>query len=263
MMTVLSGPVNADLQGEDCQMKLAEMRRSKAELLSSRAIVAVLPIGAVEQHSRHLPLGTDAMVATAVAERLEAAITDDVVLMPTLWYGASGHHTGFSGTVSVGTDPLVATATAAVRSLAATSGVHRFLILNGHGGNQPAVRVIVERLRDELPEATVWGLDYWDAAFAELEAQGQARPTGMGHADHSETSLVLAVRPDLVELSTMAADGFRDGLPAWVHTTAGFRDRTAHGGVGDPAGASAESGNQLLDAAITRLQALVRTLQDT
>jgi creatinine amidohydrolase len=142
-------------------MKLAEMLRPTAEPLADGAVVAVLPTGAVEQHSRHLPLGTDAMLATAVAERLEVALPDDVLLMPTLWYGASGHHAGFSGTVSVGTDPLVTTASAALRSLSATSGIRRFIIVNGHGGNQPAVRVIVERLRDELPEITVWGLDYW------------------------------------------------------------------------------------------------------
>lgn len=230
-------------------MKLIELRSDEADF-GAAAPVALLPLGAVEQHSRHLPLGTDSLIVEAVAEGVEARMPKKVLLMPTIRVGASDHHLAMPGSVSVGSRAIADAAARHVLSLADSTGLTRFVLLNGHGGNQPAVRLAIETIHAHAPGIHVFGFDYWSAMFDRLDADSVGRPGAMGHADHIETSILLAVRPDLVRLELAVADGYADRLPAFVATSAGIPDRTAHGGVGDPRGATRAHGEQYLAAAV-------------
>ena len=208
-------------------------------------VLAVLPIGSIEQHARHLPLGTDALAAEAVAEHLEALAPDRVLLLPPVPYGASDHHRAFPGTVSIGTETLGLLVHRVVLSLVETTGLSRVLILNGHGGNVPAMRWALERLASDAPNLSVWGISYWDALFAALRVQNDGPAGSMGHADRHETSIILAVNSELVAPNPVA-DRLLDGLPDWVFSSRGFDERTENGGVGDPFGASVEEGRRFL-----------------
>lgn len=240
-------------------MILHELSSSAAER-APKDVVVLIALGAIEQHSTHLPLGTDALIVDDVARTVEARLSESVVLAPTLWIGASDHHLTMSGTASIGTDALVATATEIISSLSGSSGWTRFVLLNGHGGNQPAVRVIIEHARRSHPHVHVWGFDYWEAAFAHLDRNHVVRPSAMGHADHIETSILLARRPDLVDIAAATPDAYGDGLPPWVHSSLGIPERTAHGGVGDPTAASATFGSAFFDAAVASTVDTIRNL---
>lgn len=223
--------------------------------------IAVLPLGAVEQHSHHLPLGTDSLIVSAVSAAVESRRASAVVLLPTMWIGASNHHLEMDGSVSIGTSAVIASITTAALSLARSTGIKKFLLLNGHGGNQPAVSAIIEHLAEQLSGALCWGLNYWDAMFSELDNRDVSRPASMGHADEIETSLVLRLHPSLVAMHLASADGYTDGLPSWVQTSRGIPDRTAHGGVGDPTQGSAERGQVYLEAAVDGVVRMVDELR--
>ncbi|MGH7105099.1 MAG: creatininase family protein, partial [Acetobacteraceae bacterium] len=237
-------------------MKLVELRSPAAADTSEFA--AIVPMGAVEQHSTHLPVGTDAMITTAVCEAVEARLPGSSVLLPTFWYGASGYHEIYAGTASVGTAPLVASITAMLGSVFRSTGIRRYLLVNGHGGNQPAVRLVLEQAQRELTEAIVWGLDYWDAMFTVLDAANVSRPAEMGHADELETSMMLAIHGHLVDMTSAEPDAVTGNPPPFVHTASGFARRTRHGGEGDPTGSTKERGNELLVAAASGLATVVR-----
>jgi creatinine amidohydrolase len=232
-------------------MRLIEMRSDECRFQDREAPIAVLPMGAVEQHSRHLPVGTDMIIAEAVAHGVERGMPDRVLLLPAIAVGASDHHLAMPGTLSTGTRSIADAVARQAVSMHRSSGVRSFLILNGHGGNQPAARLAIEDAHAAEHGLNVYAVDYWSPMFKILDQHGIDRPAGMGHADIIETSILLAHRPDLVALDRMQPDGYDDGLPSSVHTSAGIPDRTRFGGVGDPTGASADQGRQFLDAAVT------------
>lgn len=205
--------------------------------------VVVLPIGATEQHGPHLPVGTDALVAETIARRAaeSAAVVSphEVILAPTLPFGASAHHLAFGGTISLGTATLIAVLDDIVDSIEQQGG-RRVLIVNGHGGNQGASRAVASAA-DARAAVTVATVDYW-------EIGGLSSP---GHAGEVETSLILAIDPDRVHLDRVTRDGPPD-LPAvpglavhgkWIwDRIGGFTD--------DPIGATSERGRERLDRAV-------------
>lgn len=239
-------------------MRLAELRSAEANFAGRDEILAVLPIGAVEQHSRHLPLGTDALIAEMIAAAVEQRLESRVVLLPTVSVGASDHHLSMAGTVSIGTLAIAQAVAGQCLSLAQSSGIRRFLIVNGHGGNQPAARLALETIRASSDSVHAFAVDYWAPMFAELDAAGILRPSAMGHADLIETSILLATRPELVRMELALEDAYQDALPDYATTTRGIPERTLHGGVGDPTGATAAMGKQFLDAAVRGIVTLIQ-----
>lgn len=189
----------------------------------------VVPLGAVEQHGPHLPLDADTRIATAAATAVVAA-TPGALLGPGQAYGASGEHQGFAGTVSLGVEALTLLLVELGRS--ACSWAARLLVVNGHGGNAFAVRTAVLRLREEGREVA-----WLPCAFPGADA----------HAGRTETSLLLHLEPATVHLDRAAA-----GVTAPIEMILGaLRSQgtaavSANGVLGDPAGASAEEGAELL-----------------
>jgi mycofactocin system creatininase family protein len=110
------------------------------------APLLVVPLGSVEQHGHHLPLGTDTAVACAVAGTAAGSL-DRALLAPALAYGASGEREGFPGTISIGTEALTGLLIQYGRSACRWAG--RMPVVNGHGGNLDALRVAVPLLRGE------------------------------------------------------------------------------------------------------------------
>jgi creatinine amidohydrolase len=212
----------------------------------------VLPVGTTEQHGPHLATGTDALIATAIAERAAAAATtpDTILLAPTLAYGASDHHLPFGGTLSL----RVETFALVLRDLlasAAGAGVRRVFVLNGHGGNAAACAIAVaEASRDlGLVAATALASDLVDSA----EIEGPKH----GHAGSFETSLLLAldperVRPDLARPSPggparKRGRGLVVGEPGRWQALDGFTDR--------PDEATRERGERALAACVAAVAA--------
>jgi creatinine amidohydrolase len=206
-------------------------------------LLLVVPLGSCEQHGPHLPLDTDTRIAATVAQ-LWAASRDDVALAPAVAYGASGEHAGFSGTLSIGQAALEHVLVELVRSADAWRGV---VLVNGHGGNAEPVRRAVATLTAERRRALAW----WP------QVDG-----GDLHAGATETSLLLALAPELVRLDRAEPGDERDLdelMPAL--RVGGVRAVSANGVLGDPRGATAAAGMQLLaDLAASLAQAVERWL---
>ncbi|TFV82815.1 mycofactocin biosynthesis peptidyl-dipeptidase MftE [Blastococcus sp. CT_GayMR16] len=202
----------------------------------------VVPLGSVEQHGHHLPLGTDTSVACAAAEAAVASL-DGVLLAPALAYGASGEHEGFPGTVSIGTEALTGLLVEYGRS--ACRWASRVLVVNGHGGNLDALRSAVPLLRAEGR----------DVAWFPGGFRG-----GDAHAGRTETSLMLHVEPGWV-LGERAVAGVTTPIGELLPRlrAEGVRGVSPTGVLGDPAGASAVEGAVLLAGLVDRLVAAART----
>ena len=202
------------------------------------APLVVVPLGSVEQHGRHLPMATDTVVASAVTEVVVPRL-GDALLAPALAYGASGEHEDFPGTISLGTEALTGLLVEYGRSAGRWAG--RLLVVNGHGGNLAALRAAVPLLRAEGRDVA------WFPCGV---------PGGDAHAGRTETSLMLHVEPGVVR-ETLAAAGETAPIAELLPRlrAEGVRAVSPDGVLGDPAGASAAEGAELLAALADRLLA--------
>jgi creatinine amidohydrolase len=196
----------------------------------------VVPLGSVEQHGHHLPLGTDTAVACAAAEAAVAEL-EGVLLAPALAYGASGEHEGFPGTISLGTEALTGLLVEYGRSACRWAG--RVLLVNGHGGNHEALAAAGGVLRREDRDVA------WFPCGV---------PGGDAHAGRTETSLMLHVEPEGV-LGDRAVAGETRPIGELMPRLRreGVRPVSPTGVLGDPAAASAEEGRSLLAGLVDRL----------
>ena len=215
--------------------------------------LVVAPIAACEQHSDHLPVSTDTILTSAIANALEAALPDRLLLLPVLWLGASDHHLPFGGTLTASL-PIYENLLIDLLTPLLNDGFRRVFLLNGHGGNIDPLHVALRRLDVEFPKALLTGSAYWDLAAPELAALCTGPRTSVGHACEIETSMMLHLRPDLVhqDLSETTPPPAPDGLESlfWARD---FARRTHHGAVGYPEFADPARGAQMLSAITSRL----------
>ncbi len=241
--------------------KLAELAGPATATLLTEDSVIVLPTGAIEHHGPHLPLITDALiaesVATAAVERAAAAGLD-VWQLPTLSFTKSDEHHWASGTVWLTWETLMSTLVDIGRSIAATPA-RRLVFVNGHGGNTALLGVANRELRRRFGLRTF----SMPAGFVRAAAgeRGEPDELGMGiHAGFGETSLVLHLRPYLVDMSLAVRNvpeqlagleyiGF-NGYPVsfgWLSNDFG-----PTGVIGDPTGSTAERGAELFETSVDR-----------
>src|SRR5947209_11906351 len=178
-------------------VKFAEMTYPQLQQVSRSATCVLAPIAACEQHSRHLPTITDTVLVTGVAEGVEQRLPRQVLLLPTLWLGASSHHLRFGATLSAEVDTHV-TMLCDLLSPLLDDGYQRLLVLNGHGGNIDTMHMALRRLQPRYRDRLVTAASYWELADQELAALAEGPRRSMGHACEFETSMVLALRPELV-----------------------------------------------------------------
>jgi creatinine amidohydrolase len=183
---------------ESPRFLLHEITRGEAARRAPGALV-VLPVGATEQHGPHLPLGTDFLIVEHVtrAAAREAQPHLDVLVAPTFQTGSSHHHLSFGGTISLSTERYYGALRDMTESLI-QSGFRRIFIVNGHGGNHELIQLVVRDLAQTHP-CNLAAASYWDLARESL-AQREPDLGGRlpGHAGAFETSLIMAVHPDLV-----------------------------------------------------------------
>src|SRR5262245_2252127 len=241
-------------------MKFHEMTAPQIRQAPRDAVVVISPVAACEQHSRHLPVFTDTILCTAVAEGVEAKMPKEVLLLPTMWLGASHHHLRLGGTLSADVDTHVTLLCELLEPLL-IDGFHRVLILNGHGGNIDTLHMALRKLQPRYPHRHLTGASYWELAEKELMALAEGPRKSMGHACEFETSMVLALRPELVRRDEIANDPPRDDAELrGLFTAEDMYQKTHHGCVGYPERANAEKGRACLNVAIGRTGAVVAAL---
>jgi creatinine amidohydrolase len=220
----------------------------------------LIPTGSLEQHGPHLPLLTDSLLVTAVAEAVERNLPNQVLLTPTLWLGASGHHLAFPGTLSASFEAYDAAIQSVVESLA-PHGFTKFFIVNGHGGNTEPNGVALRRLKARYRELTFGHSGYF-ALFADLAREVMEGPLKeIKHACEAEASLMLHLYPDLVRKNALRDDGLtpHPAIPGLIHH---FDEMTEEGSFGYATHATEEKGRRLFEMAVDALTQHMRSLAE-
>ena len=240
-------------------MFLAHMNYREVENYLKTSDTIVIPVGSLENHGLHMPLGTDFLIPDKIAQLLNDR--SDLLIAPTVNYGATDDLTGFAGTVSIGTEGLIALLRAICDQFYAY-GFRHFMILNGHGGNTAAIQAVGSHLYRKGAYLAI--LNWWLMA-------GLINPEWAGgHGGGEETAAIMAVDPSLIKEEYMTLpEGIRndlgDDLPygAWtnilykgvsVTVPRAVRDITDNGWLvhsfkGDvPSRASAQWGQEMLEA---------------
>jgi creatinine amidohydrolase len=241
-------------------MRFHEMTFPELRRVPRDKTVVLAPIAACEQHSHHLATFTDTVLVTGVAEGVEKRLPERALLLPTLWFGASSHHLRFGATLSAEVDTHVTMICDLLVPLL-DDGYQRALVLNGHGGNIDTMHMALRRLQPRYRDRIIGAASYWDLAQKELADLGEGPRKVMGHACEFETSMMLALRPDLVRRPEIRDDPPRDDpVLRGLYLAEDMHQRTDHGAVGYPELASAEKGQRFLEAAVARTAEVVEAL---
>ncbi|WP_205124343.1 creatininase family protein [Tsukamurella asaccharolytica] len=244
--------------------RLASMTSAEAGSAAAGDPVVLLAAGALEQHGPAMPLGTDTIRAEAVTARVADDLGDAVVVGPTIPVGVSPHHRGFPGTMTLSTTTFAAVLTEYVGSLA-HHGFRRFLVVNGHGGNNAVLGTTAQDLLGTHPDVELAWVGVSALAKDAVARLGVSEVHG--HCGESETAQMLHVAPDLVrsELLEPGTTTLAQMEPvARLSRTPGFNlalawERlTPNGVLGDPTRVSAEDGRRIIDESVTTLARLVR-----
>jgi creatinine amidohydrolase len=232
---------------------MEKLRWPEAEALREQAdSVGLIPTGALEQHGPHLPLGTDYMVAEALAREVAEKLPVQVVVTPTLRAGLSDHHLAFPGTVSLSQETFRGWVEAHIAGLELI-GIDRVAVFSGHGGNFAFIGELAAELTSRAGPTRVIAYDdlFGFVRIMDEAARGHGleAPETDVHAGALETSVALALFAGLV--------GDYDGVEGYIAAEAGWTERiwadgiaalSSTGVLGDPAGASAEAGRAIFDA---------------
>jgi len=216
--------------------------------------VGLVPVGATEQHGPHLPTGTDTILASAICDAV-SCVTGAPVLPPIAIGCSFGHGTVTPGTLSL-TPELLSDTVRAVADWAAYSGLRRCIFVNGHFGNASALGIATDHIRLERPDLRAGTFGWWDTndeVAREVFSDGDDV-----HANRAETSLMLAVAPELVHLDRLdgADDPDRTGGLIFRYTATNL---SINGVTGAPSRASLPLGERLFAHAVkviaTRVEA--------
>lgn len=240
------------------------MKWPEVEALCRDDVVVVCCLSALEQHSLHLPMGTDYLIGKEIIRRLERSMPDKLLCLPTVWLGCSSHHLSFAGTMST----TLSTMQGVIRDITFSVNKHGFrklLFINSHGGNRAALAASIQELGDELQHLDIIGVTYWEVVRNELASIRESEFGGLGHACELETSIILAAVGELVDMSKAEKDGIiaqsiysrsemLDGSSVNIYRSMSRISR--HGGFGDPCLATAQKGESFLEAIVNGLRGL-------
>lgn len=249
-------------------MRLQHLTWLNVQQMDLRSRIVLLPLGSTEQHGHHLPLFTDTALVEAVASGVHDRLPDDILLLPTLWCGHSTHHMAFPGTVSVTQSVYQALIGDFCDSLV-KAGARKIFLLNGHGGNDVPVRYALREVKSRHPD--VEGLhivlaSYWNIAAKTLREVRESDIGGMGHACEMETSMMLHLQNEHVQMDKARRDGPAQHPPYRLtdmqqgtvyYSVSEFHEISETGTVGEPTLASAEKGRRFYEGVVEEVTAFV------
>lgn len=250
---------------------LQENSWKEAEALIKKSKgVAIIPIGSIEQHGFHLPLGTDSYVAITLAE--DAAQQTGALLVPPVWFGWSPHHMVLPGTLTIRPEILVGLTYDIIASLK-QHGADKIILINGHR----IVNIIWMQLAAEQAQRELGvTVKIFDPAYMSKDIVEKLGFGAVGHAEEVETSHMLCRYPEMVHLelakdNPIVPQALYSVDPAYVHDTLCYVPSTfehakknaalAGGTTGEPSKSDAEKGKAYHDHLIKNLVSVIRSLQ--
>lgn len=239
----------------------SRLKAHELRALADQNAAVILPIASIEQHGPHLPVMTDTRLGWEIAMRSaqKAYAKRPTVVTPVVWCGLSEHHMPFGGTLILSHE----TFRMVLRDLIVSLTRHGFrdvLISNSHGGNIIPMKQIADELSGQL-DATIVATTYPMEAAPAIREILEDQPN-LGHACEAETSMMMAVEPDLVDTSDLASlntdrgTGFLDAGVA-SYRWRPFTHMTGNGVAGNPARANAGKGELMLEAGAEALAQLI------
>ncbi len=261
----LSEPSSATNNSDQSENYLwAEMTWKEAEERFKKTDIALLPVGAIEQHGPHLPLDTDAYDAKYLAHKVaESCSSPKPLVLPDIAYGVSYHHDNFKGTLSISNDTL-AHLVYDIGVSAARNGIKKLIIINGHGGNSATLNHAAQMINRDTHILVC--VDTGETSDVDIYKLIDT-PNDI-HAGEVETSTTLAIRPHLVkmdlaeplvpEFSNRYLDFTSNRGISWHAYTETF---SSNGVMGDPTKATAEKGQKIWQIMISHLVTLIENLK--
>jgi creatinine amidohydrolase len=235
------------------EMNAVEVRKTVNE-----KTIAILVFGACENHGDHMPFGSDFIFPTEIAKRLATKV-NNVIVLPAIPYGVSLHHDQFQMTMSINPETLVGIISDLLSSLIQNK-IRRVLIINGHDGNIGPIEVAARSIKNKHPEMTIACLESWWILVGQLKKDLFEVWSGLGHGGEAETSAILAVRPDLVNMESAPKEVIPK-LPENIRIFWKFDELTSTGATGAPQKASIEKGNEILQTLEDLLLSFIKEME--
>ena len=217
---------------------------------------AILPIGSLEQHGAHLPVATDTIIAEFIAKRVSRLV--DAFVLPPLFYGVSYEHKPFFN-LSIRNNTLESLISDICVSLA-ENGFNKIILLNGHYGNEASLSSITQQIYNNIPKGIlIYSLSYWMVLDEVIH-----------HADEYETSLMLAIQPELVNMKMARKGNIRFDkiksdnklvLSRLTFIPSSFSKLATSGVWGDPTKANSRKGKIMLEHASKKLVNLIKDIE--
>jgi creatinine amidohydrolase len=228
---------------EDNRNILEEMNAIQVKEHVNMKTIAILVIGSCENHGDHLPFGSDFLVpfylARSIAKKLK-----NVIVLPPIPYGLSIHHIDYQMTMSLSSETVVRVIEDLFTSLI-RNGINRIVIINGHDGNIAPLELAARTIKDRYPETVIACLESWWTLIGQKTKGLFQVWDGLGHAGEAETSAVLAIRSDLVEMQN-APEQTLPKLPSDIRIYWKFNELTNTGSTGAARKATIKKGRKLL-----------------
>jgi creatinine amidohydrolase len=250
----------------------ADFTAPELAALDRERLIAVLPVSAIEQHGPHLPLSVDTTIVEGVVEHVIAHLPADVpaVFLPTQRIGKSNEHSRYPGTLTLSIHTLVSL-WMEIGDCVAAAGVRKMVIFNSHGGQGMVGEIVARDLRVKHDMLVVATNTY---SFGTPTGMFSAAETQHGiHGGDKETSVVLALRPDLVDMGkarhfrssaeTLVAETRHLSINARAKLAWQIQDLNPDGACGDASAATAEKGRAVLDLSSGQFIEMLRVLDAT
>ncbi len=232
---------------------LEEMNANQVKKVANNDPIAFIVVGSCENHGDHLPFGSDSIFPMNIARIIVQKIGNNdpssdrnCFILPVVPYGVSIHHNDFQMTVSLKFSTMISVIEDVLDSLAKNE-IKKVLVINGHDGNIAPIEVASRNIKDRHPDMIIACLESWWVLVGQKNADIFNVWKGLGHGGEAETSVMMAIRPDLVDL-TSAPEKIIPNLPGDdIRLYWKFSELTKTGATGAPKEASVQKGQEIID----------------
>lgn len=235
---------------------LEEMNAIQVRDKITEKTIAILVLGACENHGNHMPFGSDFIFPMKLIEKVVDEISNNdsstslqnksnLILLPAIPYGVSSHHNDFQMTMSLEPSTMISIIENVFSSLV-KNGIKKILVINGHDGNISPIEIASRKIKNEAPNVAIACLESWWALVGQKNKDLFEVWNGLGHGGEAETSAMLSVRPDLVN-TDYSSDQVIPNLPNdEIRIYWKFNELTNTGITGAPKKASIEKGQEII-----------------